>query len=273
MPRPTVMPFKNVDAEPCFVCGATENTRWYCAYDPQQKRRWLCNGNCLQHGSMKRVSDRAHINRANPNNPLNVEATGWTWKPAPKQTPQKARLPPKKGNARGAVTKRKTAVSPRSAGPKKARQPKKSSLIDDEAEDDEDGDDGDEEDEPDSEDRAFIDDDSSQTNDDPSAHRALDAHLDEAIGLDAPVLSTPKGVPQGLGSQYPLHESESEGDSPRIQGGVQAAGRRAAVIRSCIYPTLSVPFQMVSSAVVCVFCGVLCPRSKNPEAAILKQKP
>ena len=29
MPRQAVMPFKNVDAEPCFACGATENTRWY----------------------------------------------------------------------------------------------------------------------------------------------------------------------------------------------------------------------------------------------------
>ena len=27
MPRQAVMPFKNVDAEPCFACGATENTR------------------------------------------------------------------------------------------------------------------------------------------------------------------------------------------------------------------------------------------------------
>ena len=233
MPRSTVMPFKNMDGEPCFACEATENTRWYCAYDPQQKRRWLCNGNCLQHGSLKRVSDSIHTNRANPRHAMNVEDTGWTpWKPAPKQTPQKARKPPKKGAAHVAAPKRKTAVSPRSAGPKKARQPKKPTLIDDEAEDDdEDGADEDEDDEPDTEDRAFIDDDSSQTNDDPSAHRALDAELDEAIGLDARVLTTPKGVPQGLGSQYPLHENESEEDSPRIQGGVQA-GRRAAVIRS-----------------------------------------
>ena len=193
MPRSTVMPFKNMDGEPCFACEATENTRWYCAYDPQQKRRWLCNGNCLQHGSLKRVSDSLHTNRANPRHAMNVEDTGWTpWKPAPKQTPQKARKPPKKG---AAAPKRKTAVSPRSAGPKKARQPKKPTLIDDEAEDDdEDGADEDEDDEPDSEDRAFIDDDSSQTNDDPSAHRALDAELDEAIGLDARVLTTPKGV-------------------------------------------------------------------------------
>ena len=34
MARPAVMPFKNVDGETCFACGATENTRWYCAYDP-----------------------------------------------------------------------------------------------------------------------------------------------------------------------------------------------------------------------------------------------
>ena len=68
---------------------------------------------------------------------MNVEDTGWTpWKPAPKQTPQKARKPPKKGAAHVAAPKRKTAVSPRSAGPKKARQPKKPTLIDDEAKDD-----------------------------------------------------------------------------------------------------------------------------------------
>ena len=257
MPRPTVMPFKNVDAEPCFVCGATENTRWYCAYDPQQKRRWLCNGNCLQHGSMKRVSDRAHINRANPNNPLNVEATGWTWKPAPKQTPQKARLPPKKGNARGAVTKRKTAVSPRSAGPKKARQPKKSSLIDDEAEDDEDGDDGDEEDEPDSEDRAFIDDDSSQTNDDPSAHRALDAELDEAIGLDARVLTTPKGVPQGLGGQCPMTPSLSIRRACRCSSEAkqELPAYHSPYHRAFILPFQN-PFRCLLSCCLCVvpFC-------------------
>ena len=42
MARPAVMPFKNVDGEPCFACGETENTRWYCAYDPGQIRRWLC---------------------------------------------------------------------------------------------------------------------------------------------------------------------------------------------------------------------------------------
>ena len=172
MPRSTVMPFKNMDGEPCFACEATENTRWYCAYDPQQKRRWLCNGNCLQHGSLKRVSDSIHTNRANPRHAMNVEDTGWTpWKPAPKQTPQKARKPPKKGAAHVAAPKRKTAVSPRSAGPKKARQPKKPTLIDDEAEDDdEDGADEDEDDEPHSEDRAFIDDDSSQTRSKNSLH-------------------------------------------------------------------------------------------------------
>ena len=39
MARPAVMPFKNVDGEPCFACGETENTRWYCAYDPARLLR------------------------------------------------------------------------------------------------------------------------------------------------------------------------------------------------------------------------------------------
>ena len=41
MVRPRKVPNKNEDGAPCKVCGATENTLWYCAYDAEQNRLWL----------------------------------------------------------------------------------------------------------------------------------------------------------------------------------------------------------------------------------------
>ena len=148
MVRPRKMPIKNEDGAPCKVCGATENTLWYCACDAEQNRHWLCAGNRWQRGAMVRCEDREHKLRRTAGSRLNIEDAGWTpWKPAPARTPQK-RAPAKKKAAQpdAEAWKRKTHVPPRSAEPKKPKQPKKRTLWDDMAEDeDEDGEDEEEE--------------------------------------------------------------------------------------------------------------------------------
>ena len=233
MVRPQKLPCKNEDGAPCKECGATENTLWYCAYDADQKRHWLCAGNRLQRGKVVRCNDRAHKDRRDSTGNRNIEDAGWTpWKPAPELAPQKRASPKKKAAKHHAqASKRKTQVPPRSAEPKKPKQPKKLTLWDDEAEDeDEDGEDDEGEDEPDSEDARFIDDESEQSNDDASAHRALDAELARADG-DAPhMLATPKDATQAAASPYALPEDESEEDSPQMRPG--PARQRRGVLRS-----------------------------------------
>jgi len=85
MGRPKKMPSKNEDGEPCFQCGATENTLWYSAKDPHKNRRWICAGNRWQRGSLVRCEDRSHKERRIANGKFSIEDTGWTrwtrWKP------------------------------------------------------------------------------------------------------------------------------------------------------------------------------------------------
>jgi hypothetical protein len=137
------VPCKNEDGAPCKVCGATENTLWYCAFDPDQKRYWCCAGNRVQRGVLVRSNDRQHRDRRIATNVRNIEDTGWTpWILAPAPVPQRASAKKKGAKPHAQASKRKTQGPPRSAEPKKPKQKKKPTLWDDEAEDeDEDGED------------------------------------------------------------------------------------------------------------------------------------
>ena len=110
--RPPKLPSKNEDGAPCMVCGATENTLWYSAFDADQVKHWMCAGNRLQRGTLVRCDDQSHKQRRNSTGNRNIEDTGWTpWRPAAAPTPQK-RAPAKKKGAQphAQAPKRKTQV-------------------------------------------------------------------------------------------------------------------------------------------------------------------